>query len=389
MLMFMLGAYRTYGVSLRALVIAVLYMALGGIACATVQAQETQEGELRTVVIDAGHGGKDPGTQGSRSREKDVTLAVALKLGGYIQAEYPNVKVIFTRDSDVFIPLNRRSEIANKAGADLFISIHCNSAPSPVAVGAETFVMGLNVTKSNLEVAQRENAVITYEDDYTTKYEGYDPKSPESFIIFSLMQNVFLSQSLEFAGLVQDEFETRAKRINRGVKQERFLVLYKGGMPSVLIELGFLSHPKEEAYLLSETGQAHMASAIFRAFKRYKKSRDMRSVPHMMALQEPTEPTQEPTKTTSPTTKQAPASKKAQETYRIQVATVSSPIPKNHKIRRDYPRLIEEKSGSTYRYYSHETTSQREAESLLLEVRKKYRDAFIVRYKNGKRTTQK
>ena len=209
--------------------------------CAAAQRTDTNN-LLSTIVIDAGHGGKDPGTEGKNSQEKNVTLAVALKLGKLVREAYPNLKVVFTRETDEFIELNQRTAIANECKADLFISIHCNAAGSTAAVGTETFVMGLHTSKSNLEVAQRENSVISYEADYSTKYEGYDPKSPESFMIFSLMQNVFLDQSLELATGIQGQFTSSLQRFDRGVKQAGFLVLYKSSMPSVLIELGFLSN---------------------------------------------------------------------------------------------------------------------------------------------------
>lgn len=341
------------------------------------------EGELRIVVIDAGHGGKDPGTSGKHSREKDIVLSVALKLGDYIRAEFPSVKVVYTREEDVFVELNRRTEIANENKADLFISIHCNSAPSSVAVGAETFVMGLNATQSNLEVAMRENAVITYEDDYTTKYEGYDPNSPESFMIFSLMQNVFLNQSLEFAGVIQDEFARRVKRVNRGVKQERFLVLHRTSMPAVLVELGFLSNPREEQFLLSEEGQALMASAIFRAFKTYKRNRDLRALPSMVvSADEKVSPA--PGESSSESSAQ-PVGSSSGRTFRIQVATVSRPIDKKHALRREFKDLIESKEGKVYRYYVAEYGSHAEATVRLAEVRKRYNDAFIVTFEDGRR----
>lgn len=208
--------------------------------------------KLTKVVIDAGHGGHDTGALGKDAREKDITLAVALKLGKLIETNCPDVTVIYTRKTDVFIPLDERTAIANKAEADLFISIHVNSNPSSRPYGAETYVMGLHKSAGNLDVAMRENSVITYEKDYTTKYEGYDPNSAESFIIFSLMQNAYLDQSLNFASKIQNDFCERGQRKDRGVKQAGFLVLWKTAMPSVLVELGFLSNPQEEKFLMSD-----------------------------------------------------------------------------------------------------------------------------------------
>lgn len=224
---------------------------------------------IKTVVIDAGHGGHDTGCLGSSAREKTVALNIALKLGKLIEQNFPDVKVIYTRKTDVFIPLHERANIANKAHADLFICIHLNSGAKS-AYGAETYVMGLHKSDDNLNVAKRENAAILLEDDYKTQYDGFDPNSPEANIIFSLYQNQFMHQSLDFASKVQQQFEEYSGRNNRGVKQAGFLVLYKTAMPAVLIENGFLTHDMEEKFLDSEKGQSTMATAIFRAFKEYK-----------------------------------------------------------------------------------------------------------------------
>ncbi|MBB1537660.1 MAG: N-acetylmuramoyl-L-alanine amidase, partial [Bacteroidia bacterium] len=191
---------------------ALAWLLVGGGAVAV--CARTKAG-VRTVTIDAGHGGKDPGTLGPNSKEKDVTLAVALRLGEKIRAKHPEVKVIYTRDKDEFIPLDERSAIANVAKSDLFISIHCNSAGATVAKGVETFVMGWHMAEDQFEVAKRENSVITFEQDYSQKYNHFDPNSPESYIIFSLMQNVFHDQSIEFATLVQQNFVKKNNRFDR------------------------------------------------------------------------------------------------------------------------------------------------------------------------------
>ena len=251
---------------------ALAWLLVGGGAVAV--CARTKAG-VRTVTIDAGHGGKDPGTLGPNSKEKDVTLAVALRLGEKIRAKHPEVKVIYTRDKDEFIPLDERSAIANVAKSDLFISIHCNSAGATVAKGVETFVMGWHMAEDQFEVAKRENSVITFEQDYSQKYNHFDPNSPESYIIFSLMQNVFHDQSIEFATLVQQNFVKKNNRFDREVKQAGFLVLYKSSMPAVLIELGFLSNRKEESYLLSPKGQEETAEAIAQAFDTYAKRREV------------------------------------------------------------------------------------------------------------------
>ncbi len=233
-----------------------------------------RQGYVRTVVIDPGHGGKDPGAVGAKSQEKDIVLAIALKLGGYIESNFDDVEIIYTRTTDEFIGLNRRAQIANENKADLFISIHCNSAANRRAYGSETFVMGLHRSQENLEVAKKENAAILYEEDYLETYSGYDPNSPEANIIFSMYQNIYLNQSLTMASLIQDQFRDRAGRHDRGVKQAGFLVLYNVTMPGILVEAGFLSNAQEEKYLMSEMGQAHIASAVFRAFRDYKNYQD-------------------------------------------------------------------------------------------------------------------
>jgi len=227
-----------------------------------------------TLVIDPGHGGHDPGALGKKVKEKDIALAIAIKLGEYIEKNYPDVRIIFTRKSDKFIELYKRAQIANENKADLFISIHCNASPSAVAYGTETFVMGLHKSQANLDVAKKENAAILLEENYTDKYDGFDPNSPEANIIFSLYQNAFLDQSLSLASQVQYQFRERAKRTDRGVKQAGFLVLYRITMPGILVEAGFLSNPAEEEYLSSESGQEYIASALFRAFRDYKEQHD-------------------------------------------------------------------------------------------------------------------
>lgn len=231
--------------------------------------------KLNTVVIDAGHGGKDSGCRGTKSKEKHVTLKIALKLGKYIEDAFPGVVVIYTRKKDVFIPLHKRAEIANKNKADLFISIHCNATAKRTAKhkkvnGTETYVMGLHKEKENLEVAKRENQSILLEKNYKKNYGGFDPNSPEGHIMLSMYQHAFLDQSINFASKIEKQFKARAKRKSRGVKQAGFVVLRRTAMPSVLIEAGFLTNNNEEKFLSTAYGQNLMASAIFRAFKEYK-----------------------------------------------------------------------------------------------------------------------
>lgn len=242
-----------------------------------------QNAKIRVVCIDPGHGGKDPGCHGDNSKEKDVALSVGLKLGAYIEKNYPGIKVVYTRKTDVFVELNERAAIANRNNADLFICIHCNSACvrkkqangkykdlcNETADGSETYIMGLHKSEGNLDVARRENEAATLEDDYQNKY-NMGLSSDEAVIILSAYQNMYLEQSSLFAQYCQDEFRERAGRDDRGVEQAGFLVLWKTSMPSVLIETGFLTNPLEEKFLGGEDGQVHMAACIFRAFRKWK-----------------------------------------------------------------------------------------------------------------------
>lgn len=222
---------------------------------------------IKTVCIDAGHGGKDPGCHGSNANEKTVCLSIALKLGAKIKEIYPDVKVIYTRDTDVFVELDERAKIANKNKADLFICIHANSA-SPAAYGTETFVLGLHRTDSQQKIAERENSTIYLEHDKGSQYKNFD-LSPDAIIARQLQLSVFLDHSINFASKLQDEFK-RIGRYNRGVKQAGFIVLYKTTMPSVLIETGFLTNPNDEVFLSTESTQDKMAQSMFEAFKKYK-----------------------------------------------------------------------------------------------------------------------
>ncbi len=224
---------------------------------------------LRTVVLDAGHGGKDPGTHGKKNKEKDVALSVVLKLGKLLKEKYPELKIIYTRKTDEFIELHERAAIANRNKADLFISIHCNSGPAH-ACGSETYAMGLHTSDGNLNVAKRENAVVLREDNYLKKYGGFDPSSPIAHIFFANVQNAYLDRSLSLAQKVENHFESLDGKNSRGVKQAGFLVLWKTAMPAVLIELGYLTHHKEEKTLANKEGQDKLAKSILKAISRYK-----------------------------------------------------------------------------------------------------------------------
>ena len=223
-----------------------------------------------TVVIDAGHGGHDTGAIGLKMKvqEKDLNLTVAKQLAAKIQAKYPEVKVILTRDTDVFLPLQQRADIANKNHADLFISIHTNAAENRNACGAETFILGTERMEDNLDVAMRENAVMKLEEDQTV-YQGFDPNSVESYILFELMQNQYMDNSLVFAELVQNQFVGTLQRANRGVRQAAFWVLLKSACPSVLVEMGFLSNAEEEKWLASADGKTGIVNGIFDAFEKF------------------------------------------------------------------------------------------------------------------------
>ena len=226
-----------------------------------------------TLVIDAGHGGKDPGAIGRKSKEKNINLAVALELGRLIEKNCPDVKVVFTSKTDVFVELSKRAEIANKAKADLFISIHVNSTSAKVGPqGTETFTLGMHRAADNLEVAKRENSVITLESNYEQRYEGFDPNSSESYIIFELMQDKNMEKSVQLAKNIQQQFRTTAKRVDKGVYQAGFLVLRETSMPSALVELGYINNPTEEQYLASTNGQAALAKCIYNGFVSYKKA---------------------------------------------------------------------------------------------------------------------
>jgi N-acetylmuramoyl-L-alanine amidase len=227
---------------------------------------------VRTIVIDAGHGGKDPGTVGKFIYEKEVNLAVALQLGQLIEEWFPDVNVLYTRTEDVFVDLIGRSNLANSNNADLFISIHANAVENDrdKTSGNETFIMGVHKSENNLKVAMFENSSIRFEDNYEVKYEGFDPSNPDSYIMFSLRQDEYMEQSLRMAEFIQEEFQNGPVTKDRGVKQDGFLVLWMTAAPSILTEIGFLSHPEEELVLMDRDNQLKIAECIFKAFKRYK-----------------------------------------------------------------------------------------------------------------------
>lgn len=246
------------------------------VAICPVFSQKGSNYRVQTVVIDPGHGGAKPGAQGKQVQEKTITLAVAKKVGKLIADNYPDVKVIYTRTTDVDISLAERADIANRNHADLFISIHANSHPTSAPTGVETFVMGLSESKANLEVAKKENADILLEKDYKSNaaYGGFDPEAPETYVMLTMFQNAYINKSLNLAAAIQGQYKQNLKTINRGVKQAELYVLYKTAMPSVLTEVGFISNPTEEAFMMSDEGSAAIAVCIFNAFMTYKSTEE-------------------------------------------------------------------------------------------------------------------
>jgi N-acetylmuramoyl-L-alanine amidase len=335
------------------------------------------EDKIHTIVIDPGHGGKDSGAPGKISKEKDIVLAIALKLGKYIEENIPDVKVIYTRKTDEFIPLYRRAEIANENHADLFISIHANSNPKPDVTGASSHVLGLHRTQENFEVAKRENSVILYEDDYHARYENFDPNSPESYIAFSLMQFVYLDQSINLADMIQSQFREKAKRKDRGVVQQGLLVLAQTAMPGILIETGFISNVDEELYLNSEAGQDYLASAIFRAFRDYKADIELKSS-GIAAL-------------TSRSDSNGKAIIKPDSSrinnkiyFKVQVISSSGNIPINSDIYKEFNDVEEFNINNIYKYAVGTKTKYDDIVEYSKLVKSKYPDAFIIAIKEGK-----
>jgi N-acetylmuramoyl-L-alanine amidase len=350
---------------------------------------------LTKVVIDAGHGGKDPGASGKLTKEKQITLQIALKLGNLIKSECSGVKVYYTRDKDEFIPLHERADIANRLKADLFISIHCNSNPSHSFKGAETYIMGLHRSEANLAIAKLENASILMEPDYTRVYDGFDPNSDESYITFSLYQNAFLEQSTDFATVVQDEMKCRVGLNDRGVRQAGFLVLYRTTMPSVLVETGFLSNPDEEKFLISQSGQDYIASAVFKAFKRFKAKMEGTVEP---SVKEPivSKPKEQqtppfPVKKNSEVIKEKPVSSspaKALVVFRVQVASSPTDIGIHAKRLEGLDHVWMYKHQGLFKYTTGELTDLSEALKLQTDVQRKgYKDAFVVAFRGEERIT--
>jgi len=329
------------------------------------------------VVIDAGHGGHDSGAARKGVKEKDINLKVALALGREIRKNAPDVKVIYTRKSDVFIELNQRAAIANKANADLFISIHTNAVKRGSPVGSETFTLGLSRSKANLEVAKRENSVIEIEDNYKQKYAGFDPSSPESYIIFEFIQDKHMKQSVALATLVQKEFKTYAKRVDRGVHQAGFLVLKATSMPSILIELGFITSKRERDYLRSTKGANKMAESIYRAFAKYRKEQ-----PQYLAAKKTFSSTNSP----KPTTYSTPTNTTKGTYFRVQIMTSSKKLSlRDYRFHRQKGISYYYENGR-YKYTIGNSTNYDEIYALSKKMKRIFKDAFIVAFTNNKKT---
>lgn len=340
------------------------------------------------LVIDAGHGGNDPGAVGKISKEKDINLKVALKVGKLIEDNCKDVKVIYTRKRDVFVTLNRRAQIANEAKADLFISIHTNAvAKNKTVKGTSTWTLGLAKSDDNLEVAKRENAVILYEDDYQTHYEGFNPNSAESYIIFEFMQDQYMSQSVRLASLVQNEFKQTGRRIDRGVHQAGFLVLKASAMPSILVELGFISTPEEERYLNTENGVNTLSKSIYQAFLTYKNEQ---SVALANEAEPATKPTNKPASkqqiTTAPKKEKAKAANNNNETvFKLQLFSTSKPLEKNDKRLKGLKNVSYYQEGGLYKYTCGDSANYDEVVRTKQQLVSQFKGSFIVAFKNGKK----
>lgn len=320
-----------------------------------------------TLVLDPGHGGKDPGAVGKNTYEKDLNLRLAHMIGEQINKQYPDVKVVYTRDDDTFIPLQKRADVANKNKADLFISIHTNSSESKEPHGVETFILGTDNMEKNLDVAMRENSVMKLETDYKTTYQGFDPNSIDSYIMFELMQNNFMDQSLQFATLVQQQCVQDLNRHDRGVRQAAFWVLLKTACPSILFEMGFVSNPEEEQFLSDTTQMRRMAQSITEAFAIYAKKH---------VAKHPSSSSSKPHNRQMETNRNKPPTKY----YAIQILASKQKLdandPRFKQIECDYVRV-----GEWYKYYTAASTSRSKVEKKMQEIKRIFPDCWIISFK--------
>ena len=331
-----------------------------------------------TVVLDPGHGGQDPGAVGKFSYEKDLNLKLALKVGELLGEQYPEIKVVYTRSTDVFVPLQTRADIANKNNADLFISIHANSSDKKEPRGVETFILGTDKMEKNLDVAMRENAVMKLESNYQTTYQGFDPNSIDSYIMFELMQNSHMEQSLLFAEQVQKRFVGHLNREDRGVRQAAFWVLLKTACPSILFEMGFISNPEEEKYLNQDASTAQMANALVNAFAAYTHRQAVRQ--GTLAID--TAKVNKPAKPQTPTVPEAevPVNKTQPVTYyALQICasrTLLDPAdPKLKGVACEYRQI-----GEWYKYYAIIDTDRSKVVEKQKEIKSIFPDCWITKF---------
>lgn len=349
-----------------------------------------------TLVIDAGHGGHDAGAMGAKSKEKDINLKVALAFGRYVERNLPEVKVIYTRTTDVFIPLMERANIANKAGADLFISVHTNALPAgKIARGFETYSLGMHRAKDNLDVAMRENSVISMEKGYQQTYQGFDPKSSESYIIFEFIQGKNMERSVEIARSIQTSVCNNANRPDKGVHQAGFLVLRETSMPSCLIELGFITTPDEEELLNTESRVDDIAKAIYQGFAKYKNKYDKRvSVPYRSAKsEEKTVPTVVPDSygskpqrvtTHKPEQKQQVTVDSA-PVFKVQVLASDRMLRKGDAHFKGEENYESYQEGGMVKYTIGSSANYNEIYKLRKTLLEKFPEAFIIAFKNGQK----
>jgi len=326
------------------------------------------------VVLDAGHGGHDSGNRGNGYFEKKIALNIVLKIGKQLEKQ-PGVKVIYTRKTDVFVELIQRANIANKADADLFVSVHCDAFTSPKAFGAGTFVLGLHANERNFKVAQKENAVIFLEDDYEQNYDGFNPNDPESVISLILMQETYLDQSIDAAGAIQKSFASNLKRKDRSVKQAGFVVLKYTYMPSVLVETGFLTNKSEGSFLNSSKGQFNMSNAIAKAIINYKQIREA-SIQELVSY--------EVSQEIKPVKKNAFSN----ITFKVQIAASKRNLKTKSYNFKGLRQISKSKKANLYRYFYKKTNNYKDAQRFLKEVKNKgYSNAFIVAFNGDKKIT--
>ncbi len=344
------------------------------------------------VVIDAGHGGRDVGAVGKFAHEKNINLGVALKLGEMINDNFDDVKVVYTRSTDKFLTLQERAKLANDSHGDLFISIHTNSVDKKnknrtSIHGAATYILGMHKNDENLEVAMRENSVIKLEKDFSTTYQGFDPNSTESYIIFEISQNQHVAQSIEFASRVQSEFKTVADRKDNGVRQAGFWVLSKTSMPAVLVELDFICNPTQEKYLDSEKGQEKLAKSIYNAFWSYKKSYfgEKTVKKSDKSKNKKSVKVEEPKKEKTAVAVENKPVETDELVYKIQFLTSNKKLNDNDTRLKGLKPVNYYYENGVYKYTYGALTDKKEALSLQKEIKKKFKEAFIVVFKGDKR----